>query len=51
MKGGTRILKSTWILVLLLALTLSSFAADVSSTFDSANKLYEQGKFTEAVAA
>jgi tetratricopeptide (TPR) repeat protein len=32
-------------------LILSNFAADISVTFDSANKLYEQGKFTEAVVA
>ena len=29
-------------------ITFSGFAADLSATFDSANKLYEQGKFTDA---
>lgn len=39
------------ILLFIFALTFSSFAADVSAEFDSANKLYGQGKFTEATAA
>jgi tetratricopeptide (TPR) repeat protein len=39
------------LLVLLFALAFSSFAADVSAEFDSANKLYEQGKFSEAATA
>ncbi len=51
MKGGVRILKTAWVLVVLFAVTLSGVAADVSAAFDSANKLYEQGKFTEASAA
>jgi tetratricopeptide (TPR) repeat protein len=34
-----------------LLLGLSAFAADVSTEFDSANKLYEQGRFAEAAAA
>ncbi len=36
---------------LLLLVTLSSSAADTAATFDTANKLYEQGKFAEAAAA
>jgi tetratricopeptide (TPR) repeat protein len=51
MNSATRILKSAWLLVVFFSVTLSSFAADVSAAFDSANKLYEQGKFTEATAA
>jgi tetratricopeptide (TPR) repeat protein len=50
MNSATRILKSAWLLVVFFSVTLSSFAADVSAAFDSANKLYEQGKFTEATA-
>jgi len=40
-------------IVLLAALLFASagFAADVSSSFDSANKLYEEGKFSDAAAA
>ncbi|HXS67676.1 MAG TPA: tetratricopeptide repeat protein, partial [Candidatus Polarisedimenticolia bacterium] len=40
-------------IVLLAAVlfTTASFAADVSASFDSANKLYEQGKFSDAAAA
>jgi hypothetical protein len=41
-------------LVMLLALTLGCFslqAQDLASGFDSANKLYEQGKFADAAAA
>ena len=40
-------------IVLLAAVlfTTASFAADISSNFDSANKLYEQGKFSDAAAA
>ena len=37
-------------LVLLLVLTASSLAQDLSASFDSANKLYGQGKFSEAAA-
>jgi len=36
---------------LFVMLTLSGVAADISGGFDSANKLYEQGKFSEASAA
>ena len=32
-------------------LTLSGWAADVSAAFDSANRLYEQGRFSDAAAA
>jgi len=32
-------------------LVTSGFAADISTGFDSANKLYEQGKFSEAASA
>ncbi len=50
-KAGVR----AWFLclwVLLLALFISpAQAADVTAAFDQANKLYEQGKFTEAAAA
>jgi tetratricopeptide (TPR) repeat protein len=42
---------SCWISLLLLAMCFSSPAADVTSAFDSANKLYYSGKFLEAVAA
>ena len=38
-------------LALFLELTVSGLAQDISATFDSANKLYGQGKFSEAVAA
>jgi tetratricopeptide (TPR) repeat protein len=38
-------------LVLLFVLTLSGIAADISANFDSANKLYGQGKFPEAASA
>ena len=52
--GGTPALPG-WRAVLALAflfvLALSSSAADASSSFDAANKLYEQGKFPEAEAA
>lgn len=39
------------VLALFLLQTLSGFAADVSTEFDSANKLYEQGRFADAAAA
>jgi len=52
--GGTPALPG-WRAVLALAflfvLTISGLAADVSGAFDSANRLYEQGKFTDAAAA
>jgi tetratricopeptide (TPR) repeat protein len=55
MNGGSKLKKlgggPVMALVCFFALTISNFAADVSSAFDSANKLYEQGKFTEAAAA
>jgi tetratricopeptide (TPR) repeat protein len=35
----------------LLLLTATTYAADVSAGFDAANKLYEQGKFSEAASA
>lgn len=38
-------------LICMLLITASSFAADTGSRFDAANKLYEQGKFSEAAAA
>jgi tetratricopeptide (TPR) repeat protein len=38
-------------LVLFFAMLGSAFAADVSAGFDSANKLYEQGKFADAASA
>jgi hypothetical protein len=50
MKRGSRIGSLVCMLIALMAATLSSFAADVSATFDSANKLYEQGKFADAAA-
>jgi hypothetical protein len=37
--------------IFLLLSALTGFAADTSAGFDSANKLYEQGKFSEAAAA
>jgi len=39
------------IAALALAVALPSVGADISSEFDAANKLYEQGKFLEAAAA
>jgi len=51
MKGRLRIVKTALVFLVLFALTFSGVAADVSATFDSANRLYEQGKFTEAAAA
>jgi len=38
-------------LLFLLLLTVTSPAADVSTGFDAANRLYEQGKFSEAASA
>jgi tetratricopeptide (TPR) repeat protein len=38
-------------LIFFLLLTIASPAADSSAGFDSANQLYEQGKFSEAAAA
>jgi tetratricopeptide (TPR) repeat protein len=38
-------------MAVLLSLSSIAFAKDVSNEFDSANKLYEQGKFAEAAAA
>jgi tetratricopeptide (TPR) repeat protein len=38
-------------LALFFAVTFFSFAADISASFDSANRLYGQGKFSEAAAA
>ena len=38
-------------LAILLVLTVSGLAQDVSASFDSANKLYGQGKFRDAAAA
>jgi tetratricopeptide (TPR) repeat protein len=51
MSSAMRILKAAWVLVVLLTVTLSGLAADISAAFDSANRLYEQGKFTDAAAA
>ncbi len=39
------------VLVFLAALGFNSQAADLSTDFDSANKLYDSGKFSEAAAA
>jgi tetratricopeptide (TPR) repeat protein len=39
------------VLLIVFLFTSTGFAADVSSGFDSANKLYEEGKFSEATAA
>jgi tetratricopeptide (TPR) repeat protein len=36
---------------LFVVVTFSSFAADISAGFDSANKLYEEGKFSDAASA
>jgi len=38
-------------LLLLMAWVLGSHAESASSAFDSANQLFEQGRFTEAAAA
>jgi hypothetical protein len=43
--------RAVMLLVFVFALTFSSVAADVSAAFDSANRLYEQGKFTDAAGA
>jgi len=40
-----------WLILLLLCAGSFGRADDVSSDFDQANKLYEEGKFTEAAAA
>ena len=41
-----------WIVLLAaLLFTSAGLAADVSSNFDAANKLYEEGKFSDAAAA
>ena len=39
------------VIALLFVFNFSSFAADVSASFDSANRLYGQGKFSEAATA
>ncbi len=51
--GGTPAVPGRAILtaVVFFLLTLTGFAVDVSTTFDSANKLYEQGKFSDAASA
>jgi len=51
--GGTPALPGGAIIavVIFFLLTLAGFAADVSAAFDSANRLYEQGKFADAAAA
>jgi tetratricopeptide (TPR) repeat protein len=52
--GGTPAvpgLRAALSLALLFVLTVFGFAADISASFDSANKLYGQGKFPEAAAA
>jgi tetratricopeptide (TPR) repeat protein len=54
MKGTLKTLRArgtALALVLFFVLTASSFGADTSASFDSANKLYGQGKFPEAAAA
>ena len=52
-EGGPahRGLRAALSLVLFFVLTVSTFGADISASFDSANKLYEQGKFPEAAGA
>src|SRR3989475_11152109 len=40
-----------WLILLLLCAWNVARADDVSTAFDQANKLYEEGKFTEAAAA
>jgi tetratricopeptide (TPR) repeat protein len=47
----TLVARAALSLALLFVLTVSSVAADISANFDSANKLYGQGKFPEAAAA
>ena len=52
--GGSsvsRLAGAAFSVLLLFVLTISAFAADLSASFDSANKLYGQGKFPEAAAA
>src|SRR6266542_646181 len=40
-----------WLILLLFCAWSVSRADDVSTAFDQANKLYEEGKFTDAAAA
>src|SRR4051812_37409734 len=47
-RSGWRALFS---LAIFAVMTVSTLATDVSAAFDSANKLYEQGKFSEAASA
>jgi len=42
---------TTWLILLLLCAWSVARADEVSTAFDQANRLYEQGKFTEAAAA
>jgi tetratricopeptide (TPR) repeat protein len=56
--GGQRIFRSVfhaacvqWALLLVLWASALAHSADVSSNFEEANKLYEEGKFSEAAAA
>jgi tetratricopeptide (TPR) repeat protein len=52
---GRAVVRCVWrrtlFAIFLLLTTIAGFAADASAGFDSANKLYEQGKFSEAAAA
>jgi tetratricopeptide (TPR) repeat protein len=50
--GRLPALRGKWVaLAFAFSLVVSSFAADISASFDAANKLYEQGKFAEAASA
>lgn len=45
------LLRVLCLIALLLPFLSASYGADAGAAFDAANKLYEQGKFTEAAAA
>ena len=52
MRAGIETLRRATSVVACFVLALTTgFAADISTGFDSANKLYEQGKFSEAASA
>ena len=47
----TSIVMSIWLLICPCGTNAQNIAADVSSAFDAANRLYEQSKFAEAASA
>ena len=50
-RAARRCRKITSLLACLILAITTGFAADISTGFDSANKLYEQGKFADAASA